>query len=325
MRDPIRATLAVAALIVATESYRVPPAWGGEYSPSDVTKVVILGSGTPLPDPHRRGPAVAVIVNGRPYIVDAGEGIWRATGAATPRFGGEVAALAAPNLGHFFLTHLHVDHIIGLPAILLHPWSMGKQVRLEPAQVYGPPGTPDLVSYILKAYRPAIDEFVHGPAQKSDNAWKSVGHVVSGPGLVYEDDNVEVEAFETKHAGFPLTVAYRFTTPDRVVTISGDTVPCAGIEAASRDADVLVHEVYGLDGLANAPWGGDDVESKKKSMGLYHTSTEELARLADKVRPSLLVLYHEQNYSDDPEANVKEIRRFGYQGPLVSSKDQDIY
>ena len=325
MRNPAWRATAVAAFVVATGICVVPPVRAEEYSPSDTTKVVILGSGTPLPDPHRRGPAVAVIVNGRPYIVDAGEGIWRATGAATPRFGGEIEALAAPNLNQFFLTHLHVDHIIGLPAILLHPWSMGRQVRLEPAHVYGPPGTDDLVSYILKAYRPAIDEFVHGPARKSDTAWRSVGHVVSGPGLVYEDDNVKVEAFETKHATFPLTLAYRFTTPDRVITISGDTVPCEGIEAASRNADVLVHEVYGIDGLANAPWGGEDVESKKKAMSLYHTSTEELAQLANKVRPGLLVLYHEQNYTDDSEANVKEIRRFGYRGPVVSSNDQDIF
>ena len=325
MIKPTWRTTAVAVFIVTTGLSVLPLVGAGEYSPSEITKVVILGSGNPLPDPHRRGPAVAVIVNGQPYLVDAGEGIWRATGGATPRFGGKVEALAAPNLKHFFLTHLHVDHIIGLPAILLHPWSMGKQVRLEPAHVYGPPGTDDLVSYILKAYRPAIDEFVHGVAKKSDTAWRSVGHVVSGPGLVYEDRNVKVAAFETKHAGFPLTLAYRFTTPDRVVTISGDTIPCAGIEAASRSADILVHEVYGLDGLANAPWGGNDIESKKKSMGHYHTSTEELARLASKVRPGLLVLYHEQNYSDDPEANVKEIRRFGYQGPLVSSKDQDIF
>ena len=325
MRNSVCQATSVTAFIVATVICIVPPVLGGEYSPSETTKVVILGSGTPLPDPHRRGPAVAVIVNGRPYIVDAGEGIWRATGAANPLFGGEVEGLAAPNLNHFFLTHLHVDHIIGLPAILLHPWSMGKHVRLEPAHVYGPPGTDDLVAYILKAYRPAIDEFVHGPAQKSDTAWRSVGHIVPGPGLVYEDDDVKVEAFETKHAGFPLTLAYRFTTPDRIVTISGDTVPCAGIEAASRDVDILVHEVFGLEGLANAPWGGNGIESKKKAMGLYHTSTEELARLADKVRPGLLVLYHEQNYSDDPEANVKEIREFGYQGPLVSSKDQDIF
>ena len=314
-----------ASFLVVAVACSAPPAEAWEHSLSETTKVVILGSGTPLPDPHRRGPAVAVVVNDQPYIVDAGEGIWRATGAATPRFGGQVEALTAPNLNYFFLTHLHVDHIIGLPAILLHPWSMGKHVRREPAQVYGPPGTDDLVKYILEAYQPAIREFVDGPARKSDTAWRSVGHVVRGAGLVYEDDNVKVEAFETKHATFPLTLAYRFTTPDRVITISGDTVPCEGIEAASRNADVLVHEVYGIDGLANAPWGGDDVESKRKAMSLYHTSTEELAQLANKVRPGLLVLYHEQNYTGDPEANVKEIRRFGYRGPVVSSNDQDIF
>ena len=101
MRKPAWWVTAVAAVTVATGFLVVQPLRAGEYSPSEHTKVVILGSGTPLPEPHRRGPAVAVIVNGRPYIVDAGEGIWRATGAATPRFGGEIEALAAPNLNQF--------------------------------------------------------------------------------------------------------------------------------------------------------------------------------------------------------------------------------
>ena len=43
-----------------------------DFSTSDITKVIMLGTGNPLPDPTQSGPGVAVIVNAIPYIVDAG-------------------------------------------------------------------------------------------------------------------------------------------------------------------------------------------------------------------------------------------------------------
>ena len=55
-----------------------------DYSDSDITKVVMLGSGNPFPDPKRSGPSVAIVVNDVPYLFDAGAGVWQATGAATP-------------------------------------------------------------------------------------------------------------------------------------------------------------------------------------------------------------------------------------------------
>src|SRR5687767_9138677 len=56
---------------------------GQDFSGAGKTKVVMLGSGTPIPLLERAGPAVAVIVDDRPYLVDAGEGSWRASQAAT--------------------------------------------------------------------------------------------------------------------------------------------------------------------------------------------------------------------------------------------------
>ena len=79
--------------------------------------------------------------------------------------------------------------------------------------------------------------------QDNDTGWRAVGHNVPKAGLVYQDGNVKIEAYRTLHTTIPISYAYRVTTPDKVVTISGDTVKNKGIIEASRGADILVHEV----------------------------------------------------------------------------------
>ena len=74
------------------------------------TQIVLLGTGTPLPDPERSGPCTAIIVNGTPYLVDVGPGVVR--GAAAARNKG-VKALEPTNLKIAFITHLHSDHTLG--------------------------------------------------------------------------------------------------------------------------------------------------------------------------------------------------------------------
>lgn len=296
------------------------------FSNSDITKVVMLGTGHPVPNPNRNGPAVAIIVNEQPYLFDTGEGIWRATGASSEfwGFGGAVKGLHPSKLKYVFLTHLHSDHTIGLPAILIQAWGFGSMGRKAPAQVWGPPGTKKLVNHIVEAYQGDIVERVYGPTHKNDSGWRSVGHNIDAPGIVYQDDNIKVEAFLSKHSDYPRTYAYRVTTPDRVIAISGDTTPAEGVLDAAKGADILLHEVYGLEHLGNAPWGkgGGGIG---KIIGLFHTSTKELAEIANQTRPGLLVLYHEQNYSDDPDTNVREIRQYGYRGKVISSRDGDVF
>lgn len=70
------------------------------------TQVVMLGTGTPLPDPQRSGPSTAIVVNDMPYIVDAGAGVVRRAAAARDK---GVKALEPTNLRIAFLTHLHAD------------------------------------------------------------------------------------------------------------------------------------------------------------------------------------------------------------------------
>ncbi len=97
-------------------------AYGRDYSTSDVTKVVVIGSGTPAADPRHSEISTAVVVNGQPYIFDCGPGFWRNSQVSTPAYGGKIAALEPKDLTRLFLTHLHFDHTEGLSEFMLAPW-----------------------------------------------------------------------------------------------------------------------------------------------------------------------------------------------------------
>jgi ribonuclease BN (tRNA processing enzyme) len=224
-----------------------------DFSTSDLTKVVVLGSGMPLPDPARHGPGVAIIVNGSSYIIDAGDGIYRARGASSPMYGGPFKALTPPNLQRVFLTHLHSDHTVGLPSLIRSPFVMA---RSEPIHIWGPPGTERLVKHIMIAYSEDLAERRYGAVQRASEGWQAIPHEFSASAEgaeIFRDENVKVEAFRTVHATWPHADAYRFTTADRVIVISGDLRPCPGIVNASRGADILLHEVIGLDDRDNQP------------------------------------------------------------------------
>src|SRR5437016_5754294 len=110
------------------------------------TRLVLLGTGTPNADPERSGPALAVVVNGSAYLVDAGPGIVRRAEAARQK---GIAALTQPNLKIVFLTHLHSDHTLGLPDLIFTPWVLD---RTAPLEVYGPRGTKAMTAHLTAAY-----------------------------------------------------------------------------------------------------------------------------------------------------------------------------
>src|SRR6185436_15686408 len=114
---------------------------------STPTQVVLLGTGNPPADPDRSGPATAVVVNGTPYLVDFGAGVVRRAKAAVADRG--IDALEPTNLRVVFVTHLHSDHTVGYPDLILTPWVLGRKVPLE---VYGPHGIAEMTTHILEAY-----------------------------------------------------------------------------------------------------------------------------------------------------------------------------
>src|SRR5499426_3041683 len=113
------------------------------------TRVIMLGTGTPRPDPNRCGPAPAIVVNDRPYLIDFGAGVVRRATAAFER-GVTALGFGGVNVRTVFLTHLHSDHTIGYPDLIFTPWLMG---RKEPLEVFGPKGIGAMTENILKAWR----------------------------------------------------------------------------------------------------------------------------------------------------------------------------
>lgn len=276
------------------------------------THVVLLGTGTPNADPERSGPAVAVIVNGASYLVDAGPGIVRrAAGAAATR---GIPALEPPRLERVFLTHLHSDHTVGLPDLILTPWVLERD---RPLEVYGPAGTEEMVRHLLAAYDADIRRRIDGLQPQNATGWRAIPHVVA-PGVVYRDSNVTVRAVPVPHEDWPEAFAYRFQTADRVIVISGDTRPSDAIVDACRGCDVLVHEVYADAGFARrAPdWQAYHAHA--------HTSARALGALAARAQPRVLVLYHQLLWGATPEELVAEIRQ-AYDGEVVFGNDLDVF
>jgi len=138
-------------------------------------------------------------------------------------------------------------------------------------------------------------------------------------GEVYRDSNVRVTAFAVEHGSWPEAYGYRFETADRTIVISGDTRPSEAVVKACNGCDVLVHEVYSTAGFATR------TPEWQRYHAHFHTSSEELAGVAARARPGVLVLYHQLLWGTTPEALVEEIRRAGYGGRIVSGNDLDVF
>jgi ribonuclease BN (tRNA processing enzyme) len=273
------------------------------------TRLVLLGTGTPNADPDRWGPATAVVVDSTAYLVDCGVGVVRRAAAA--RRDRHIPALAADRLDRVFITHLHSDHTLGCPDLLLSPWVLD---RTRPLQVWGPPGTARMFRLIQQAYSEDIAVRMNGLEPIDSQGWHADVHEVL-PGVVYRDSLVTVTAIAVKHGSWTHAYGYRFDTPDRSIVISGDTRPTDSIVRACDGCDILLHEVY----------SAEMFKRRSAAWQRSHTSTTELAAIAKRAHPGLLVLYHQLFWGATPDQLIAEIRGAGYEGPVVSGKDLDVF
>jgi ribonuclease BN (tRNA processing enzyme) len=284
------------------------------YAPSETTRIAFLGTGTPNADPGHSGPSVAVLVDGTPYIVDFGPGVVRRAAALAAEYGGPLASFDVASISLAFLTHLHSDHTTGYPDLILTPWVLGREVPLE---VYGPEGLKSMTDHIMRAYSDDIKMRLYGQEPANDRGWRVVAHEI-GEGVIYKDDNVTVEAFAVPHGSWPQAFGFKFSTPDRTVCISGDCRPSEKLTAACRGVDILIHEVYSQSGFEGREQTWQDYHRQ------FHTSTLELADIATKVKPRLLILYHQLYWGTTDDDLIEEVRS-KYDGDVVSAKDLDVY
>jgi ribonuclease BN (tRNA processing enzyme) len=268
------------------------------------SRVILLGTGNPNPDIDRFGPSVAIVVDDSTYIVDFGVGLVRRA---------VKAGIKTTNLTRAFLTHLHSDHTIGYPDLIFTTRVGG---RTDPLEVYGPKGITDMTKHIMAAFKVDIDERIHGiePAERSSYIVNT--HEMS-EGCIFEDDLVSVEAFQVNHGSLE-AYGYKFVTPDRTIVISGDTRPSQKLMDIAKGCDVLIHEVYSAVGLESR------TEKWQKYHSTVHTSSYELAEIANKVKPGLLVMYHQLFWGRTEEELVSEVNE-RYKGEFVSGKDLDVF
>ena len=260
------------------------------------------------------------MVNGTPYLVDFGAGVVRRAKSAAVDKG--ITALDPVKLRVAFVTHLHSDHTVGYPDLILTPWVLGRRVPLE---VHGPAGIKAMTDHLFEAYRADFDTRTKDRELYTVGAFPE-GHAVNvheiRPGVVYKDANVTVTAFATKHA--MESYGYRFDTGDRRIVISGDTNPTQATIAACDGCDVLIHEVLTLEWLAKRP----DFQAYAAQ---FHTTTAQLVELATKARPRLLILYH-ASLSLRPAVDAERstpatlLREMSaYAGQVVIGRDLDVY
>lgn len=271
----------------------------------------MLGTGTPNADPLRSGPAVAVVVGDRAYLVDCGPGVVRRAAAAHQA---GIDALAVDRLDRVFITHLHSDHTLGYADLIFSPWVLERTVPLE---AFGPKGLRAMTDHIRAAYEEDVHVRIEGLEPANTEGHKVNVHEIE-PGVVYEDDRVRVTAFAVQHGAWRHAYGYHFDTADRSVVISGDTIPCESLIEAARGCDVLVHEVYSQAGFdrREPEW--------QRYHASAHTSTHQLAEIANRVRPKLLVLYHQLYWGSTDADLIAEIRR-SYDGAVVSARDIERY
>lgn len=282
---------------------------------SETTQIVMLGTGTPNPFPDRSGPSVAIVVNDEPYLIDFGPGVVRQASAMSPEYGGSVKGLAVENIKHAFLTHLHSDHTVGLPDLILTAWTVGRD---EPLKLFGPEGAKHMADKVLEAYEEDIRYRLYSEQPANNEGWRVETREIRETGLVFEDHNVKVEAFRVPHGSWPEAWGYRFTTPDTVIVISGDTAPSDVLKQYSQGADVLIHEVYSEEGFAKKEPQWQKYHAKN------HTSTSELGRLASEVKPKLLILYHQLLWGSTHETLIDEVKS-EFSGTVVSARDLDVF
>ena len=303
------ASFVLATGVVVSQTPPVPAATAAS-APSTRTRVVLLGTGTPGPDPDRSGPATAIVVDDEVYLVDFGPGVVRRASAALRTKG--IAALEPTKLRVAFATHLHSDHTVGYPDLIFTPWTMGRRFPLE---VYGPKGIKAMTDHILEAYRVDVETRTNPDGnQRTFPEGHGVNAHEIGPGVVYKDAKVTVTAFPTKHA--MESYGYRFETPDRTIVISGDTNPAPATIDACKGCDVLIHEGQSPAWLAGRP------DTFQKFAAKYHTTTPQLAELAQAAKPRLLIVYHYSSVA--AEDMLGEMLRL-YSGHVVVGRDLDVY
>jgi len=337
-RDLLRGLTGLAATLAAAPWAGIPlRAQGGGAAaapapPARGTQLVLLGTqGGPNVNVRRSQASNAVIVDGRPYLIDCGYGAVRALVAAGIGYG---------QLGTAFITHLHDDHMADVAALLSLQWTGNKS---QPTDIYGPFGTAAMVDAAIAFTKANTDIRVTDEGRTIRPEQLFHGHDVSAestPVQVFKDDRLTVTAAENTH--FPdrataamryRSVAYRLQTDTRVIVISGDTAYSKNLVSLAKGADFLVCEVIdqpqyetNLAAAQQARAQGRD-NSIAQHIVETHSNNADVGRMATEAGVKTVVLSHllpgsnRNTIAEYPDSSYIEGVRKAFSGQVIVGRD----
>lgn len=287
--------LPAVALWLLVSVFATSPAFAQEIT------VTLLGTGSPVASMDRFGPSILVQAGTQTFVFDAGRGaLQRLT----------QVAVTFDQVNALFLTHLHSDHVVGIPDLWLSGWLLSR--RSEPLRVFGPTGTSAMMGHLKQAFE--FDIRLRIEDDKAPPAGSELRVTDITQGVVYEAQGVRVIAFEVDHRPIVPAFGYRVEYGGRSVVLSGDTRFSTNLIKFAERADLLIHEVAdGSDAyLAQNP--------NYAQVLAHHTRPQDVGKVFDAVKPKLAVYSHIVTRGVAAQDLVKRTRET-YSGPLVVGDD----
>jgi len=260
-------------------------------------RVVLLGTGTPAPSIQRLGPSILVEAGVEKLVFDVGRDVYIRLNQI---------GVAFPDITGILFTHLHSDHVSGLPDLWLTGRFAGKP-RATNIDVWGPAGTAHMLSHVAQAYE--FDREVRKPIPPTQAAL--VAHEIT-EGPVFTRNGVTVSSFLVDHGSVAPAFGFRVDFDGRSVVLSGDTRLSAHLIEKSAGADLLIHEVAAVASAASTP-------DTDRIMAL-HLTPEEAGTVFSKVKPKLAVYSHVVTFGVSDDELVSRTRKT-YAGPLLVGAD----